>query len=90
MLDRKIRMPILQRVGESIARNLQQTLMDDPAARRVIKTTAGNRIAKGPLPTLQRFTSPAQPNNAQEMASGSHKHNAPRVVNKSRGQSVGL
>src|SRR5438309_10789059 len=55
-LEGRIRLPLIQRPGEAIARNLTSTLMDRDSAMRTIKTTARQRKVTGYLPALQVFT----------------------------------
>lgn len=87
----KIRMPAIQNVSRAVAGNLQATLMDRDALRR-IKTTARNQICTAPLATPQIFvTVPSGGvNTPASMRAGSHKMNSPRAVAKTRGQSAGL
>jgi hypothetical protein len=90
VLTSTLRLPAVQHPTSAIARNLQETLMDRDALRR-IKTTARNRKLQGPVASPQRFIEPVSgPNTPPAMIAGSHKMNARRVVNKTRGQSGGI
>jgi hypothetical protein len=80
-----LRLPAVQDIDGAIAGNLQATLQDRDALRR-IRTTAGNRIAKGGLPSPQHFTRPdGGVNQAPSMDAGAVKMNARRLVNKTPG-----
>jgi hypothetical protein len=85
------RLPPVQDPTGAIARNLQATLMDVDALRR-IKTTAKNRKLSGGIPSPQAFTRAAggSSNDPAAMASGSHKMNARRLINKTSGSSAGM
>lgn len=80
-----LRLPAVQRPTEAIAANLQATLMDPDALRR-IKTTASNRKCRGGLVSPQVFTRPdGGINQAPSMDAGAAKMNARRLVNKTPG-----
>lgn len=82
------RLPPVQDPTGAIARNLQATLMDSDALRR-IKTTARNRKLPALVQTPQVFTRAAggSSNDPAAMASGAHKMNARRLVNKTASSS---
>jgi hypothetical protein len=86
-----LRMPEVQRVDESITRNLQETLMDRDALRRVKTGARQTRVCVAPLAQLQKFVTPqGGVNTAPSMAAGAHKMNSRRLVAKTRGQSAGI
>lgn len=89
-LQTELRLPLVQHPGERIARQLEASLMTRDSLRRY-KTT-GNRAMLGPLPALHRFVleDVGYPNTPDSMATGLRARNAPRVADKTRGQSAGI
>lgn len=84
------RMPEIQHPARAIANELQSTLMDRAPSTRLAKTTARNRKLGGPVASPQKFVTDAGSNTAPTMASGAHKMNARRLVNKTPGQTAGI
>jgi hypothetical protein len=82
------RLPPVQDPTGAIARNLHDTLMDRDALRR-IKTTARNRKLSGGINTPQQFVraTGGSSNDPAAMATGAHKMNARRLVNKTASSS---
>lgn len=86
-----IRLPRVQNAHGAFTQQFQASLMHSDALR-LVKTTASNRIALGPLATPQQFiTHPSGGvNTPGSMTHGAHKMNARRAVAKTRGQSAGI
>ena len=88
-MEGEMRLPMIQDPGQAIARQLRASLMPRDSLREV--RTSGSLVAPGPLPSPQAFTmeGPGQPNAPESMQSGLMIGNARRLVDKTRGQSVG-
>ena len=89
-MEGRVRLPMIQDVGGSIARGFSASLMPRDSLRKV--RTSQTQIATGPLPGLQTFVmaGPGQPNTPESMSNGLRKANAARLVDKTRGQSAGI
>lgn len=88
-LEGQIRLPVLQDL-EANTRAWHATLRVRDSLR--LANTSRALIATGPLPAVQRFAvDPAGSVNSQEnMQPGLRISNARRLVDKTRGQSVGM
>lgn len=82
-----MRLPRVQEPNGVVARNLQDTLMDRDALRRLRTTGGGSRTLTGPMPIpLQTYVTPdGGTNTTPSMAEGAVKMNARRLVNKTPG-----
>lgn len=84
------RLPRVQLIDEAIARNFQDGLMPRDSLRHV--KTSQTIKATGPLSSPQVFAISRVngPNDPAAMRPGLRIRNAPRIANKTRGQSVGI
>jgi hypothetical protein len=90
-LNGQIRLPEVQHITRSVARQLSASMMSKDALRRAGTSRTG--IATTPLAPVQVFTRiPGQmgPNSPANMAPGLRIANAPRLVNQTTGQSAGM
>lgn len=84
------RLPRVQLIDESIARNFQDGLIPQDSLRRI--KTAQTIKATGPLSSPQVFAISRVngPNDPESMRAGLKLRNAPLIANKNRGRSAGV
>ncbi len=89
-LERRIRLPVIQRLTETVWGEGLATMMDPDSLRRTKTSQAG--ICTSPLTPIQTFaiSGIGQPNTPTSMAAGLRVRNAPRAADKGKGASAGV